>query len=374
MTDSTDIREQVAAFLAGDLDDVAAEELQGRIDTEPWVARLADEMADMLMALGRVDDVPLPQGFTERLFEGMESELGRSLAPPLPDQRTLHASGAAAATGWPEGTRPRRRQGARRPSAGTGGPDRRSRLRGALAVAAVVVVLAVAGVGVLTQVGDFGSTDDGADTADAGFAADEDVEIRVADEDSARTTADDAPAEAAVATADEAAEADAGAEGAAADAGQQESEAAEDAVASGEAEAPSVALSVPTTSDGPMVMTLGEVDGDDGTLAAVVGDQPAAQDLLGTDAADVAELAAAYRDELLRGPDFDDGTSAGACLIDTLDAAGQDLVPAVAARLDLPDGPVVAYALVRSRDGTVLDAVDVWVLDLPGCGIDRVIR
>ncbi|HUG86433.1 MAG TPA: hypothetical protein VMM13_17840, partial [Euzebya sp.] len=246
-----------------------------------------------------------------------------------------------------------------------------------LAVAAVVVVLAVAGVGVLTQVGDFGSTGDSADTADADFAADEDVEISVADDDSARTTADDAPAEAAAATMatdEEAAEADSGAEDAAADSVLEESEAAEDGVASGEAETPSVALSVPTTSDGPMVMTLGEVDGDDGTLAAVVGDQPAAQDLLGTDAADVAELAAAYRDELLRGPDFDDGTSAGACLIDTLDAAGQDLVPAVAARLDLPDGPVVAYALVRSRDGTVLDAVDVWVLDLPGCGIDRVIR
>lgn len=398
VTDETDIRAQIAALLAGDLDEPAAGALQARIDAEPWVGRLADEMADLLVTLGRVDLVEPPAGLGDRLRAGIAAEIGRPLAPlppaATPDQRVLASSGAAAATGWAEHGPPGHRDDGR---PGPGGQSsrrapRRARLRGLLGAAAVIAVLAVAGVGVLTRTGSI-------DTADSSDSA----EFAAGDADSAEDAALQEGAEAvqSASAADDAATFDSDAAGgvAAADTAGATDEAreeeasvladegaAEDTTAVAPAPAagdqgteapgtqPTTPAPAPSPAEGPAVLVLGALDGSDAAIAGALADQPAVQALRGTPAADAVEVAAAYRDELIRGADFPDGTVAATCLADTLAAAGADLVPAVAARLDLPDGPAVAYALVRSTDGATLDAVDVWVLDLPACEIDRVVQ
>ncbi|CAN5302928.1 hypothetical protein BH23ACT9_BH23ACT9_25170 [soil metagenome] len=376
MTDNTDIREQLAAFLADELDGPAAEALQARIDAEPWVGRLADEVAEVLVSLSSVDEVQPPAGYGDRLRAGLEAELGRPLAPPAPDQRLLTASGAAAATGWSTDARPAGRGDASRPdrqrAAGARSAGRRSeRLRRSLGVAAALVVLAVAGTSVLTQLRPM-SGDDTADSADD-VAAEVD-ERRLSDDAEVTEEADPfaAQAPAAESAGDATAFSDATESDDAAD-----EDAAVDDDGAGEARDAEDDVGTATTAAGPVqrpvVLTLGSIEDDD-SIRRAVGGHPAAQGLLGLPAADARERAGAYRDELLRGPDFDDGTAAAACLSATLAAAGDDLVPAVAARLDLAGSEAVAYALVRSRTAEVLDTVDIWVLDLPGCEVDRILQ
>ena len=48
MPETPDVRIQLAAYLAGELDDAAVEALEARMQSEPWVADAADEMAEAL--------------------------------------------------------------------------------------------------------------------------------------------------------------------------------------------------------------------------------------------------------------------------------------------------------------------------------------
>ncbi|WP_370325879.1 hypothetical protein [Euzebya sp.] len=359
MTDPVDLREQLAAFLAGELDGAAADALQDRIDAEPWVAHLADEMADLLVELGGVDDVTPPPGYADRLADALAAEIGHPL-PAAPDPRALAATGAAAATGWAEQhTGPRgRRPGSARPAGRGSGGDRRRRLTRALAVAAVFVVIGVATVGVLDG-GLFGSASDSGSDEGAEFAQDEREVLQAgdaaeddaadgdaADGDAAATEAEDPAVAAAPAPTEEVADA-----------------AAEEGSAGAGADA-LIAI------DGPAVLDLGPVDPAD--LGPVLTEDPATQALLGLDATAAADRARAHADELLRAT-YPDQTPAGTCVREVLDAAGPDLVPAVAATAELPDGPVIAFALVRSAGGEALDAVDVWVVDPSTCAVQQVI-
>lgn len=413
MTDQPDLRQQLAAFLAGELDEPAATRLQARIDSEPDVARVADQMADMLAQLGQVDSVEPPQGYAERLRLALQEQTGVQLPPAGLDARSVAASGAAAATGWarhaPEG-----------PLSSRPGPvDRFPRLGRVLAVAAGVVVLAVAVVSVFggqsqmdsrgeTTAADAGSatSDDavvfggGDEEGDAEFnAAEESMDdVEAAVEAAAAMTEEPAAEleemteslEAAPETAMEA-ERQAGAD-------EQAAEEAEDSVPAdadpaaeateeqipGEAppavpQTPAPATSPPSPESvagpdadttlgvsGPVVLDLGRVD-DDEAVRTLVGRDPAAQGLLGTDASLASQLATDYQQTLAAADPYSDAIPADRCVADVLQSTPTAAVPAVAARIDQPSGPAIAIALVSSTTGDVLDTVQVVVVDLVDC-------
>ena len=146
MPETPDVRIQLAAYLAGELDDAAVVALEARMQSEPWVADAADEMADMLVELGAVEEVDPPTGFADRLRAGLADEIGHELpqASRL-DPDVVRASGAAALDGWSTTARGRRdRPAGTRPGDRHRQQTRRARFgRAAMAVAAGLVVLFV---------------------------------------------------------------------------------------------------------------------------------------------------------------------------------------------------------------------------------------
>lgn len=357
MTDQPDIREQLAAFLAGELDGPAAQALQDRIDAEPWVAGLADEMADLLVALGGVDHIEPPTGFSAVLRAGLEARIGH----PLPAVEDRPAESRAMAGGALPASGPRTRRDGPRPQMASGG-----RVRRALSIAAVLAALGIGTIGVVTGLRGSGGSSDVASSDDGG----------VTTLDAARTGEESMTLEADPTAGEGAAPADDAAGAVVEEDGPPEALQAEEG---GQAAEDGAITSAPAhgAPDAPAVLDLGRVDDEQVLLDAVAG-QPVVDTLLGRPAADARELADAYRDQLLRGPSFPDGTPPGACLTEVLDAAGDDLVAAVALRADLASGAAVAYALVTARDGqgegAVLDGVDVWVLQLDGCATQQVLR
>ncbi len=385
-----DLLVQLAAYLAGELDGDAADALQERIDTDPQVARLADDMADTLLALTAVDRTEPPAGFSDRLRDRLAEEIGHPLPatettgvedpdatgtedPTTADDEDPTAAdhedtsmadavdpsvaGAAAATGWAK-----QRPTSPRPASGPGRRGRAARqpLRPTL-VAAVVVLLAVVGVGALTSSGFLGGADE------AGFA-ENDVALDAGDSTRA---ADGSLEESLQAESMPAEESAADATAMAPMAGATSDDSA-DAAADDSGGDPLAATG--PVQGGPVTLTFGEVLADtDADILDLLGRDPAVDRLMGRPVAEAAELALVHRDEVLRGPDFGDGTPAGRCLLEVLEQSGEDPVVAVAARLDLPEGPTVAYSLVRSRGGAVLDTVDVWLLDPADCALRRVV-
>lgn len=406
MTDQPDLRQQLAAFLAGELDEPAATRLQARIDSEPDVARVADQMADMLAQLGQVDSVEPPQGYAERLRLALQEQTGVQLPPAGLDARRVAASGAAAATGWarpaPEG-----------PLSSRPGPvDRFPRLGRVLAVAAGVVVLAVAVVSVFggqSQMDSSGETtaaDAGSATSDDTVALGRDDATAAAEFNAAEESMDDVEA----AAAEDESDGDAMTESLEAppqtemqengqgEADGQAAEEAEDSVPAdadpaaeateeqipGEAppavpQTPAPATSPPSPEAvagpdadttlgviGPVVLDLGRVD-DDEAVRTLVGRDPAAQGLLGTDASLASQLATDYQQTLAAADPYSDAIPADRCVADVLQSTPTAAVPAVAARIDQPSGPAIAIALVSSTTGDVLDTVQVVVVDLVDC-------
>ena len=376
MPDTPDIREQLAAYLAGELDEAATVALEARMADEPWVARAADEMADMLLDLQRVDEVAVPDGFAARLTAGLAEEIGHPL-PAVPgtarslDRRMLERSGAAAADGHAE-----------RPDRARDGGDvvdgtarfarwRPAQVRAALAVAAGVAVLFVGSLTV-TQSGFLGGSDDAGDEG-----VDETVRSMDAEEDAmAADDAEEAPVE--EPAEDSAAELAAGAATM-----EEESAVADDAAdadtadAGGEGAGPDAITAAPAPlqdagGEGPVALDAGELSDDD-AIRLAIGGNPAVQRLLGRPADDVAGLAEAFTDELLRADPLPDGTDASACLLAVLRDSGDGVTPAVAAAITQDDRPRLAYALVRSSDGVTADQVDVWVAEPDACGVVAVV-
>ncbi|MEE8600147.1 hypothetical protein [Euzebya tangerina] len=406
MNQPPDIAEQLAAFLAGELDDDAAAAVQARIDGEPWVAELADQTADMLMGLGQVDQIEPAPGYEDRLRAAVAQELGRPVEDLVPDARSL-ATAAAAATGWATEKEPQP-GGSTGAARATQSRQDRTRTGRFLAIAAGFALVAVAAVGTLVS-SDFGSGDDGdaeaaADTAEVDDSGDEATEGRSFDSAASdvgeesfdeEAMADEAGEEAMAeeeAVEDEAMEDEAMDEEEPADDGDQalaQDEAVEeDAAADAQepTEGPQAAADA-TGADqtaaaavGPQQLTLGSVPGGVEELRTLVADAPAATALLGTPVDQVAETAENYLSELLRAQPYADGTPAGQCLEQVLTEAAAapltaeaDLVPAVAARVDLPAGPSIAFAMVRSANGTQLDRVDVYVVDAADCTLRQVL-
>ncbi len=416
MSDTPDLREQLAAWLAGDLDDAGSAAIEARMASEPWVAQVADEMADLAMGLGQVDDVEPPSGFSARLRAGLAEEIGHELpatgsvdtsgaagsaGAAAPDARTLERGGVAAADGL--AGRERDDLAARRAARsgrgraggageGTGRGMTPSRIRTALAVAAGFAVLFIGSVTVLGP----GSSDRGADdsadialeAADEGAEGGEDASTFALEERSSGEALADAEmlqdsAEGAAtesleaveeaeeeAASDEAMEEEAPVEEpaeAAADSDDAD-DAADSAAATGAAPAPAA-----DGDAGPAVLDLGAIATDDATIRQEVSRHPAVERLLGRPAQEVSDLAAPFTDEVLRAEPFGDGTEPGACLGGVRRDAGQDTTPAVAALLQGEDGPLLAYALVRSSDGATADRVDVWLTNPVDCGVLAVV-
>ena len=388
MPETPDVRIQLAAYLAGELDDDAVEALEARMQSEPLVADAADEMADMLVELQAVEEVDPPTGFADRLRAGLADEIGHELpqASRL-DPDVVRASGAAALDGWSTTARGRRdRPAGTRPGDRHRQQTRRARFgRAAMAVAAGLVVLFVGTTAVFVS----SSSDDSADTGDsveegvaestvrtmddeaafAGGAADVAEEER---EDAAAELAPDmdesadvpAPLAAEEAPAEDAAE-EAVDETTADDAGDDD---AADGGAADTGPAGATAASV-----GPALLELGEIGGDDEAVRTSIGDDPAAAQLLGRSNDDAEQLAIPFRDEILRAEPFAGGTEPGACLAEVLRDADGVVVPAVAASFTADGDPRLGYALVRSSNGDRLDRTDVWVVEPGGCTVLAVV-
>lgn len=379
MPDTPDIREQLAAYLAGELDEAAVVALEARMADEPWVARAADEMADMLLDLQRVDEVAVPDDFAARLAAGLAEEIGHPLpavpgqARPL-DRRMLERSGAAAADGHAE-----RAQDAEGGTVVDGTARfarwRPAQIRAALAVAAGVAVLFVGSITV-TQSGFLGGADDAGDGGVEESVRSMDATEDVMAADDAEDTAEELMEDEAV---EEPAE-DAAAELAAGAATMEEQESAvEDDAADAGADATdhdAIAAAPAPLQDpaggGPVVIDAGELPDEDAIRLAVSGN-PAVQRLLGRPADEVAGLAEAFTDELLRADPLPDGTDAAACLLPVLGDSGDGVTPAVAAAITQDGRSRLAYALVRSSDGVTADQVDVWVTESEGCGVVAVV-
>lgn len=374
--ETPDVREQLAAYLAGELgaDETAA--LEARMASEPWVAEAADDMADMLARMGRVDDVEPMAGFGDRLRDAIAEEIGHDLpAVDVVDPPFVRASGAAAADGWSSG--PASRGDARRP--GRRGGQRQRFSRAVMGVAAAVAVLFVGSTAVLLG-GGLTSDDDAGDVA----------EITTRDMGSADIAADEAADEAEDAmdeAAPAAAEPEAMAPAPTVAGAVEESTVAEmaddlEAVMADEADAAvngsDTTMSLPADDSagefpaGPEVLVLGEL-GDDADVRSAIGGRAAVERLLGRDAADGQDMAQPYADEIVRAGTFPDGTEPGACLESVLQDAEGVVVPAVAAQFTQRAEDRLGYALVRSSDGSLLDTVDVWVVDPAGCGVVAVV-
>ena len=85
--------ELLSAYLAGDLNDAAAADLERRLADEPQLAAALDALADALVALGGFDDVEPPAGYDERLSQ-------RLATPEAPADLAAHRQRRLSNTQW----------------------------------------------------------------------------------------------------------------------------------------------------------------------------------------------------------------------------------------------------------------------------------
>lgn len=356
MPEHDEIREQMAAWLAAELDDAAAADLEAQVADDPALAAELDALAETMVLLTGADEVEPPEGYGARLRAGLAAGIGHDLPPAHQD---VPAPGRAPS--------PPPSRGSRRPGPSRPGAARQPRLRRLSAVVSGLAVVAVLAVGTLVVTrGGFGGDDaaTGAGEAvaqDDGGARDE-AAADLAEEPTQDFAVEDAPREEAAA-----APAPTGADDDAAD------DAADtEATALAESDAAGSAPVGPEVV-GPAVVDSGVRLDDPDDVAAHFTGRPAVEALLGLDRATAADLAQGYRAEVERSPAFADGQAPGACLATVLADADATTVPAVAERVTTPEGAAVAYALVRARaDSEVLDEVAVWVVD-DACAVVHVV-
>lgn len=142
-------REQLSAYLAGELDPAASAALEGRLAAEPWLAAELDRMADLWMELSGVDEVEPPEGYAERLRARLAAEGVLAFADPGAAASESHT----VAQTPPGRSAPPGRRDTDRPAASRGQRSRtRWRMRpAAWAAAAALVVVAVTGTFLGTQ-------------------------------------------------------------------------------------------------------------------------------------------------------------------------------------------------------------------------------
>jgi hypothetical protein len=374
VTDDLDLRAQLAAYLAGELEADAADRLEARMAGEPWVAGAADDVAALLLDLGRVDEAAIPEGAAARVRAGVAARLGVDLPAAGADVAAAPGVVRRGPAAGPAGSAPAGARPAGRPGAGRRPGDRRARrLHPGLAVVGALVALGLAGVGLVAG----GGGEESAQEV-AGLVTAAEADAAGGDGDTAREADVPAGSRLDAATGDVAADGEetesGGGEEAtslSAQASTEEEEALESAAATDAAAATGAAAAAPAPPGRPAVLVLGPSTADD--AADLVAGLPAVQDLLGADAATAPELAAAYRDELLRADAVDGGLPPGTCVVDVLEEGGDGVVPAAAADAEVDGEPLRLIALVRSVDGAALDRVEVWLVDPGTCAVRSVV-
>jgi hypothetical protein len=137
---------------------------------------------------------------------------------------------------------------------------------------------------------------------------------------------------------------------------------AEDAPAAAAAPVPEQQRAAPP--DEPVVVDQGVALADEAAVRDHLGDLPEVQALLGLPVDEAAALAERYRVVLQRAPAFQNGVAPAACL-DAVTAGDEaPLVPARVEALRYAGEPALAYVLVRSADGALLDRAEVWIVGL----------
>jgi len=362
MTDHEHENAQLAAWLAGDIDDAEAAALERRLETEPALGARLDAMAATLARLRRYDAVELPPGTADRLHARLTSERrGPATGPAdagVPGNVRAPRDSSVGGGGRTAGQRTAASPGPggiTRPSgrAGTEGPGRERTVRRVrLAGIAAAVLVVVIGIGGLLPLLNRGPGGESADSAA--------VEVAAEDEAAEEETLAEESSEAAAEALEE--------DGAVSAASEEERAAAE--VAS--------AAPVVVDSGAPLGLAAEPRDdsvGDDAapaaqdTLAGRFLSVPEAQALLGTPLDEAREVARAFVAELLTAPALASvGTAPSACLDTVLPE--DTAVPARVEGFTLDGSPALAYVVVRANPGAqVLDAVQVVVTDPRTCAV-----
>lgn len=320
--------ELLAAWLVGDLDDEGARDVEQRLVDEPALADRAAAIESTLRRLRRVEEVPEPPGFAERLADRLDVEAPpRSIAPVV----ALH--------------RPRRFPW---------------QTLGAVAALLMVVVTSAGVVGLLRTSGSDSAVSQGA----AGDAA-------VADLDTGETQAALEQNDEFTATAESEAERQAappGAEGA--------QQSASEAAATGAADTPLLLEGVPLVVED----SGGEESGGAGASepTGILPDEQAVRErfagvpealaLLGLATDLAAEPAAAAADRITGAPPFVNGVSPGTCLAAVQQRTEPGAIPVRVEAVDANGAPALVYVLVAAAAGAAtLDQVVIDVTDAGTC-------
>lgn len=300
--------EVLSAYLSGELDARATAELEKRLDADPDLARRLDDTARVLVSLLGVDEVEPPPGAGGRLRE------------------RLATARADAPAGQPATVTPL-------------SPRRRVPWPALTGVAAGLVALALVGGSILQG---FGAGDMAAEDSATGDApADEELraleaapEQRQSGEDGVNSLGEDAGTPPAPAGAPE--------------------------HPVPEPQAPRAGSPVIIDEDLPLA---GE-----GDVAARYSGLPEATALLTEPLEEASGRAASYRAELAAARPFSSGARPDDCLDGLLAAAGTSAVPVrVESALFAGEAAVVHVLVVASEGSSVLDRVEVWVMEPAGC-------
>lgn len=353
--DPTD--EQLAAWLAGDLEAADAAAVEARVQADAAVAARADALADVLAALSGAEEAALPEGYEERLRARLIAEAEASPQDPSGAAAAGVAApgpGAAGAGSRPGGSRP----GDGRP-AGSAGGSRHRRLQRVLSGLAVVALL---GVGSLVAVrsGGFGGGDATSGSAgEPGMLAGGDAAQSTRGAEDGRLSMEELSAATEAETAGEAA-AEATAPAAGATGAPEEVAATDDAAAADTAAVPTAESAEPpeagegaatgapavlATQDGPTLLDSGVDLPDTEAVRARYADRTdlaTFSDNTGGDE-DGSPRATQYAEAVRAAPPFTSGPSPAACLDQLL--GGERLV--VLVETVVYDGrPALAYLLL----------------------------
>ena len=349
--------ELLSAYLAGDLEPEEARALEQRLGREPRLAARLEDTHRLLMALRRIDEVEVPDGFRSRLHERLEAERatgeGRVSSPVAAPQRESLRRRIGTG-GGSHSMFARSHLGRSRPA------HRQRRSNALTAIAAAIAAFAVIGLGTMALwFGGLGGGAEEASMAGGDSAATDESVQSLAQEDVGPAAAagsaegrTDAAGEAADATVMEEDEEAAGAEA--------------DAPVGGE-EAPgtsALGAAPETPGDLPVLRDEGVVLDSVEEARAYFTGLPEVTALLGTAASDSPARADAFRERLAEVEDAYPGTPVATCLEETSAAAGGQAVPVRLETVVYEGEPSLAFVFVAPDEGgEELNRVRVGIVD-----------
>lgn len=301
--------ELLSAYLDGELDREAAEELEARLADDPGLAARLEETREVVEALAGLRAAP-PPGYEERLRQRLQAERA---TPSLESVRAERA--------------------------------RRRRWTPLAAVAGVLLVALVGGTAVLGAMGHLGG------------AGSESAQLAAGGDDQA-PAADDADEQAEL-FAEEAEEERPLLEG--------ETDGADDSMDAGEGIDDAEAEPAPAAGE-PSLVDAGTVVDSEAEARAHLASSTAPSGVLGLALEPAAEVAPAFRVAIQRAEPFASGVRPDHCLDEVLAGARGPAVPVEVEALTFLDAEALAYVVVSAADGSDrLDRVEGWVVEPEGC-------